>query len=209
MENNVRKTLFYSLLVVFIALIYLIPFSPAQENNNNEVQVYIKMVASGTGEEFGQNYELWNDEKKAYIIHQNDGGQVVPGTYDLLLPERLFWYTAKEIEITDRNDQIIVITVPTGYVTFVYHNAEGSRDKDDRVFVTTISVNNENGTVPRYSKNIFKNSGEKIPLLPGKYVVSGWQHKANKDKGKYEDVEFEVKEGDDKEVILKFTPNGN
>jgi hypothetical protein len=46
-----------------------------------------------------------------------------------------------------------------------------------------------------------------IPLLPGKYSVGGWAHKSSKGDGTYPDVEFEVNEGDDKEVIIKLKPN--
>jgi len=174
-------------------------------NMVHTVLVYAKMVASGTGEQYRQNYELWKDGKKEYMIHIGNGGRVLPGTYDLILPERLFWYTVEDIVITQEAEQNIKETVPTGYVTFIYELPDGTRDKDDRVFVTTISV--EKGIVPIYAKGIFKNGGEKIPLLPGKYSVGGWKHKASKGEGSYEDVVFEIKEGDDKEVILKLKPN--
>ena len=165
------------------------------------------MLASGTAQLYRKNYELWKDGKKAYGIHISNGGRVLPGTYDLILPERLFWYTVENVVITQEDTQNIKETVPTGYATFIYQKPDGTIDKDDRVFVTTISV--ENGIVPKYANGIFKNGGEKIPLMPGKYSVGGWKHKASKGKGTYEDIVFEVKEGDDKEVILKLKPNGN
>lgn len=176
-------------------------------NMIHTVEVNVEMVASNTDQLYRQNYELWQNGKKVYSIHLRNGGRVLPGTYDLILPERLFWYTVKDVVITQEDKQNIKETVPTGYATFIYQNPDGTRDKDDRVFVSTISV--EEGTVPKYAKGIFKNGGEKIPLLPGKYSVSGWEHKAAKGEGAYEDVVFEVIEGDDKEVILKLKQNGN
>lgn len=174
-------------------------------NMVHTVHIYIKMVASGTGELYRENYELRKDGKKEYLVHISNGARVLPGTYDLILPNRLFWYTKEGVSISEEDEQEIDVTVPTGYITFVYNNADGTRDKDDRVFVTSVSL--ENGTVPRYSKGIFKNGGEKIPFLPGKYSVGGWAHKSSKGDGTYQDVEFEVKEGDDKEVIIKLKPN--
>ncbi len=174
-------------------------------NMVHTVHVYIKMVASGTGELYRENYELWKNGKKEYLVHMSNGARVLPGTYDLILPNRLFWYTKEDVSISEEDEQEIDVTVPTGYITFVYHNADGTRDKDDRVFVTSVSL--ENGTVPRYSKGIFKNGGEKIPFLPGKYSVGGWAHKSSKGDGTYPDVEFEVNDGDDKEVIIKLKPN--
>lgn len=178
-------------------------------NMTHTVQVHITMVASGTEQVYRQNYELWNDGKKVYGIHISNGGRVLPGTYDLILPERLFWYEVKDIVITDEDEQEIKETVPTGYVTFIYQKSDGTRDKDDRVFVSTISVSAENGSVPQYSKGVYKNGGEKIPLLPGKYSVSGWKHKASKEDGVYEDVVFEVTEGDDIEVVLELSLQEN
>ena len=169
------------------------------------VHVHIKMVASGTGELYRENYELWKNGKKEYLVHMSNGARVLPGTYDLILPNRLFWYTKEDVSISEEDEQEIDVTVPTGYITFVYNNADGTRDKDDRVFVSSVSL--KNGTVPRYSKGIFKNGGEKIPFLPGKYSVGGWAHKSSKGDGTYPDVEFEVNEGDDKEVIIKLKPN--
>lgn len=175
-------------------------------NMVHTVKVYAEMVASGTGGIYRKNYELWQDGKKIYGIHINNGALVLPGIYDLVLPERLFWYTVENIEITHEDDQHLEETVPTGYVTFVYETADGEKDKDDRVFVSTVSISVEGGSVPQYSKGIYKKGGEKIPLFPGKYSVGGWKHKASKADGTYEDVVFEVSEGDDKEVILKLIP---
>ena len=51
-------------------------------NMTHTVLVNAKMVASGTGEQYRKNYELWKDDKKEYMIHVSNGGRVLPGTYD-------------------------------------------------------------------------------------------------------------------------------
>ena len=48
------------------------------------------------------------------------------------------------------------------------------------------------------NQRVFKLSGQKVPLTPGKYQVEGWSQK-----GHYEPIVFEIKEGDDKVVTLR------
>jgi hypothetical protein len=160
------------------------------------VLVKVKMTASDSDIVFRQNYELWQDGEKKYDVHFHNGARVLPGTYDLRLPHKLFTDEIKDIEVTDEDEQQFDFTVPVGHVTFIYQKADGTRDKDDRVFVTTKSLNN--GIVPNYSKGVYRGGGVKHPLLPGKYIVDGWRQK-----GDYNPVEFEIKEGDDIEVVLK------
>lgn len=152
------------------------------------VKVTVKMVASGSGILFRENYELWQNGQKRYDVHQTNGALVVPGTYDVRLPNDLTPYTKSGIKITDQNEQHFDITVPVGHVTTVYQKTDGSQDKDDRCFVSSASGN----------QKAFRRSREKLPLTPGKYRVEGWSQK-----GRYEAVEFEIKEGDDKVVILR------
>jgi hypothetical protein len=152
------------------------------------VKVTVKMIASGSAIPFRENYELWQNGQKKYDVHQRNGALVVPGTYDVRLPNDLTPYTKRGIKITDQNQQHFDITVPVGHVTFVYQKADGTPDTDDRCFVSPASANQ------RY----FKPSGQKLPLTPGQYRVQGWSQK-----GKYDPVGFEIKEGDDKVVTLR------
>ncbi len=152
------------------------------------VKVTVKMVASGSGILFRENYELWQDGLKKYDVHQTNGALVVPGTYDLRLPNALTPYTRTGITITNQNAQHFDITVPVGHVTFVYLKADGTPDKDDRCFVSSGSR----------KQKIFKQSGQKLALTPGQYSVDGWAHK-----GRYDSTSFEIKEGDDKVVNLR------
>ncbi len=150
------------------------------------VTVNIKMVALGSGIWFRENYELWQEVEKKYTVHMVNGARVLPGTYDLQLTNELTPYVKPGIVVTDADEQSFEITIPVGHVTIIYKKADGTRDKDKRCFVGR-------GTT---GSGVFKISGEKHPLLPGTYNVTGWH-------GNYDRVVFEVKEGRDIEVILK------
>jgi hypothetical protein len=152
------------------------------------VKVTVKLVASGSGIPFRENYELWQNGQKKYQVHQRNGALVVPGIYDVRLPNDLTPYIKAGITITDQNQQHFDITVPVGHVTFVYLKADGTPDKDDRCFVSSASRN----------QKLFRQSGQKLPLTPGQYSVDGWTHK-----GRYDPISFEIKEGEDKVVNLR------
>jgi hypothetical protein len=152
------------------------------------VIVTAKMLAKGSGIWFRENLELWQNGEKRYLVHMINGSRVLPGTYDLRLPNRLTPYVKKGLVVTDEAKQHFDITVPVGHVTFVYQKADGSRDKDDRCFAST-----EPGNL-----HIFRNSGQKYPLTPGRYNVEGWQQK-----GFYGRIVFEIKEGEEKEIVLR------
>jgi len=152
------------------------------------VQVYIKMIAAGSGAWFRQNYELWQNGEKKYRVHAHNGAQVLPGIYDLHLPHDISPYVHKGLEITNENEQTFEITVPVGHVTFIYQTVDGQRDKDKRCFV------GREGS----RKTKYHNAGQQYPLTPGKYYVNGWPKKMN-----YERVVFEVKEGVDIEVVMR------
>lgn len=150
--------------------------------------VTAKMIASGSGIWFRENLELWQNGEKRYQVHLANGARVIPGTYDLHLPNRLTPYVKKGVVVGDQKQQHFDITVPVGHVTFVYQKADGSPDKPDRCFASTDGGN----------QRIFRNSNEKYPLIPGRYNVAGWSQKGN-----YATVSFEIKEGDDRIVVLR------
>lgn len=152
------------------------------------VKVTVKMIASGSGILFRENYELWQNGQKKYLVHQSNGALVLPGTYDVHLPNALTPYTRTGITITDQNVQHFDVTVPVGHVTFAYQKTDGSPDKPDRCFVSSASG----------SQRLFRQSGQKLPLTPGQYRVEGWTQK-----GRYDPLAFEIKEGDDKTVTLR------
>ncbi|MCI0490474.1 MAG: VWA domain-containing protein [Blastocatellia bacterium] len=152
------------------------------------VEVTIKMLASGTGEWLRQNYELWQNGEKKYGVHMINGARVLPGTYEVRLPDRLTPYAKEGLIITGENKQHFDVTVPVGYVTVIYQKADGTRDKDDRCFMSKGTGN----------ERIFKNGGKKLPLTPGTYNVTGWSQK-----GDYDRVVFDIKAGEDKTVVLR------
>ncbi|HLG18036.1 MAG TPA: VWA domain-containing protein [Blastocatellia bacterium] len=152
------------------------------------VRVTVKMVASGSGIWFRENYELWQNGEKRYRVHMTLGETVLPGVYDVRLPNALTPYVKTGIVVTDQKQQHFDITVPVGHVTFVYQKADGTPDKPDRCFASTANGN----------ERIFRNSNEKYPFTPGRYSVTGWRQK-----GEYDRIDFEVKEGEDKVVVLR------
>jgi hypothetical protein len=152
------------------------------------VKATFKMLASGSGTWFRENYELWQNGELKYQVHAHNGAQVLPGTYELRLPNELTPFARPGIVITAENEQHFDVTVPVGHVSVIYQKADGTRDKDDRCFI---------GRGPT-QKGKFKNGGEKIPLTPGTYNVMGWANKGN-----YERVVFEIKEAEEKEIVLR------
>ena len=150
------------------------------------VKVFIKFSASGVI--FRQNAELWQNGVKKYTVHITNGGLVQPGTYDARLPDELIPFEKTGVVIGNKSEQTVNIEVPVGFITVVYQRSDGSRDKDDRSFVSRTDKN----------QSIFKMSGEPIPLTAGSYKVSGWRQKGN-----YETVNFNIAVGETKQVVLR------
>lgn len=149
------------------------------------VHARFKLVASGSGLWFRQNYELWQNGEKKHLVHVRNGVRVLPGQYDLRLPDTLTPHEIKGVTITTEPEQIFEFVVPSGHVTFVYQTATGARDKDKRCFVGRAG-----------SSTHFKMSGKKFPLTAGSYYVKGWR-------GDYDDVPFDVAEGEEKDIIIR------
>ena len=151
------------------------------------VHVYVRMEASESEIWFRKNYELWQDGEKKYAIHVHNGNRsVLPGTYDVHLPEGLFTYVVEDVVITTEAEQHFDFTVPVGHVTFTYQKADGTPDADKRCFV---------GNGPAGSGQ-YHNTSQRYPLRPGTYNVVGWQ-------GTYDRVVFDVKEGEEKTIVLR------
>ncbi|MDX2250262.1 MAG: hypothetical protein SF052_26000 [Bacteroidia bacterium] len=153
------------------------------------VKVVITIVAAESGLLFRNNYELWQNGEKKYDVHRANGALVIPGVYDVHLPLALTPYAEKNVEINATDAiQNIKVEVPCGHVTVIYQKPDGSRDKDDRCWIS----------LPDGKAQTFHNSGEKYALTPGKYRLTGWAQKGN-----YAPVNFEIKVGETKEVILR------
>ena len=149
------------------------------------VKVFVKFTASSYV--FRKNAELWQNGAKKYDVHINNGALVQPGTYDVRLPDELTPFEKSGVVIGNKSETIN-IEVPVGYVTIVYQRNDGSRDKDDRSFLSSRNKN----------QSIFAMSGKPLPLTAGTYKVNGWQQKGN-----YETVNFDIAVGENKQIVLR------
>ncbi len=155
------------------------------------VHARIKMVASGSGIDFRQNYELWRAGEKKYGVHWSNGVRALPGTYDLHLPDRLTPYVHRGIVLTEEDSQDFRLEVPVGHATVRYLKVDGSPQKDERCWISRLEGAKSAG-------GKLKSSGRKVPLLPGRYQLKGWDRL-----GEFDLLSFEIAVGDDKEVVLR------
>ena len=155
------------------------------------VHARIKMVASDSGIDFRQNYELWQDGEKKYGVHWSNGVRALPGTYDLHLPDRLTPYVHRGLVLSEEDSQDFKLEVPVGHLTVRYLKADGSPQKDERCWISRLE-----GTKSVGGK--LKQSGRKVPLRPGKYQLKGWDRL-----GDFDLLIFEIAVGADKELTLR------
>ncbi len=158
------------------------------------VHLTIRFVASGSEMIYRQNPELWQDGQKRFTLNASSGRRVRPGTYDVVLPGPLTGHTVSGVVVSDEPRQELVLTVPSGHVTFAYENADGTPGRHKRLFVSRADAR---------GSRTYKESGEKIALTPGDYYVEGWRPP---DGTQYERVPFSVSEGDDKTVVVRAVP---
>ncbi len=149
------------------------------------VRVFVKFAAKGVF--FRNNTELWQKGIKKYDVHMSNGALVKPGVYDARLPDELTPFEKSGIAIRNKSETIN-IEVPVGYVTIIYQRRDGSRDKDDRSFMSRADK----------KQSVFTMTGKPIPLTAGNYTIEGWRQKGN-----YETVNFTVAVGDNKQIILR------
>ncbi|MEE8523285.1 MAG: hypothetical protein V3T72_05080 [Thermoanaerobaculia bacterium] len=159
------------------------------------VHASIKMVAAGSGIDLRKNYELWQDGAKVKGVHWSNGVWAVPGTYDLRLPDKLTPYVHEGLVLKPEKEHKLRIEVPVGHLTVIYQKADGTRNKDERIWVARID--SDDPKVERRSRS-FKRTGRQIPLTPGRYRVEGWDRM-----GTFDPVEIEIAVGEDKEVVLR------
>jgi hypothetical protein len=148
------------------------------------VHATFTMLAEGSGVKLRGNYELWQDGEKKYNVHTNNGATILPGTYAVHLVNEINPHVEHGVVVTTEDEQTIDITVPVGHITFIYQHADGTRAADKRVFLS------------RDAGGRVRQSGESHALIPGTYTVKGWR-------GTYDEITFEVKAGEDKEIVLR------
>lgn len=152
------------------------------------VKVFISAKAAGSDIVFRKNAELWQNGLKKYAVHIANGELVQPGTYTVVIPDDLMPFEQANVTIANRENQRIDISIPVGFVTFVYQKADGAHDRAiDRIFLSRGNAN----------QRIFKRAYEEIPLLPGSYTVTGWSQR-----GYSGSFSFDVAVGERKQVVL-------
>ena len=151
------------------------------------VHVKVKMTASGSGIWYRDNYELRQGGKRKYLAHAINGVRMLPGVYDIWLDNNLTPFVKRKVVISNEEEQVLNIVIPSGHVTVIYQKADGKRDKDKRFFLGR-GAKNRGGV---------QTSGIRIPLTPGTYNATGWQ-------GDYEQAIFTIQAGDEKDIVLKL-----
>ena len=160
------------------------------------VRVKISFLASGTRVRYQRsNPELWQAGEKKFTVNRNSGSWVLPGIYDVVLPNLLTGYRVNNVTISDEASQTLEFVVQSGLTTFVYQNQDGTRAKDKRLFVSR-SDNAKSST--------YMTSGTKVNLPVGQYRAAGFRPP---DGSQYPTVEFSVNEGVDQTVIIRAEPH--
>lgn len=160
-------------------------------NAQKTVKVMFNVFPVGSEEKFRKNAELWQDGERKYVIHTHNGGEILPGTYALRLPDALTPFEMAEIEITRSPEQVFNFQMPVGWVTVKYQNADGTAVEAARVNI--YPVNSRRGRQ--------RQSEDRFYLIAGRYRAEGWSHL-----GEFDPVEFQVTNGEDTEVILRAKP---
>ncbi|MCP5116227.1 MAG: hypothetical protein GY953_35820, partial [bacterium] len=148
------------------------------------VHVKLKLVASGSGDWYRHNYELWQGDEKKYSVHVHNGARVAPGAYSVVMPDDLTPHRHDGLVVTGEAAQTFEIEVPSAHLTAIYQTADGSRETDKRYFLY------------RGSRGKTKQSGQAVALTQGVYKIVGWR-------GNYDPVQIELKAGDTREVVLR------
>lgn len=159
------------------------------------VRAWIKMVAAGSGIDFRQNYELWQDGAKVKDVHWSRGVWTAPGTYDLHLPDKLTPYVHRGLVLEPEKEHQLRIEVPVGTLKVTYQNADGTPNRNERVWIARLDADDPQ---TESSSRTLRGSGLQIPLTPGRYRVEGWEELGN-----FEPVEIEIAVGEDKEIVLR------
>ncbi len=160
-------------------------------NVQKTVKVNFRVFPEGSDQRFTRNFEMWQDNERKYVVHTNNGREVLPGIYSLRVPDALNPFAVAEVEISTEPEQTFVYTMPVGWVTVRYQNSDGSAMADARVNIFAAGG--------RRSRQ--RQSGERFPLIAGRYSAEGWRQL-----GEFNPVEFQVTNGEDTEVTLRAKP---
>ena len=151
------------------------------------IRVYVRMYASESKTVFRKNLELYQDGTLVTTAHSGNGAKIQPGTYDVIMRDDLGDWEEKGVELTEE-DKNYELLVPCGHVEFEYQKKDGTKDKDDRMWLGREGV----------KRTRYVTSGKVIPVLPGTYRIEGWSAK-----GEYEPKTFKVEAGEEKKISLR------
>lgn len=160
-------------------------------NVQKTVKVYFRIFPEGSDERIRRHTELWQDNERIYVVHANNGREILPGIYSVRVPDALNPFAVAEVTITNEPEQIIEYTMPVGWVTVRYQNPDGSAMDDARVNIAAAGG--------RRSRQ--RTSGTRFPLIAGKYTANGWSQL-----GEFDPIEFQVTNGMETEVTLRAKP---
>jgi len=152
------------------------------------VRVAVSFTLTG-GEAVKRNSELWRDGKKIYGIHASNGGRVRPGTYELRAPAALTSVTVPQIVVTAEAEQSFEFPIETGFIAVSYDPAGVYKTKPDRAFIAPAAKSQDRH---------YANTGKAVAVLPGDYVVQGWQNA-----GDFDPVAVTVAAGQTVPVMLR------
>lgn len=152
------------------------------------VRASFKMYSSKPEIRLRGHVELRQAGEVKYKVHANNGGDVIPGTYEVHLLNDFSPHSIKEVHISDEEEQAFRFIVPCGHVTFLYQKIDGSKDKPARLWVRRSGE----------KKTFYHNSDRLYAMLPGNYYAIGFSSKGN-----YDELAFTIAEGENKEVVLR------
>ncbi len=155
------------------------------------VHVYFRVFPQGSDERVRRHTELWQGNERKYVVHANNGQEVLPGTYAMRVPDALNPFAVAEITITNEPEQIFEYIMPVGWAIVRYENSDGTAMDDARVGITAAGG--------RRSRN--RQSGERFPLIAGQYTAKGWSHL-----GEFDLFEFQIINGQETEIVLRANP---
>ena len=160
-------------------------------NVQKTVHVYFRVFPQGSDERVRRHTELWQGNQRKYVVHSNNGQEVLPGTYAMRVPDALNPFAIAEITISNEPEQIHEYIMPVGWAIIRYENSDGTTMDDARVGITAAGG--------RRNRN--RQSGERFPLIAGHYTAKGWSQL-----GEFDLVEFQITNGEETEIILRAKP---
>ena len=154
-----------------------------------EVHLTVHAVATATGDLIKSKpaVNLMRNGEIVDKINRNSGGLVSPGDYTVVIDDGLNRFT-RQITVNQDNRQTIELSIPTGSVSVLYQDASGRTEQAKRIFIKRLSDGKRN----------VRRSNQKVPLVPGKYIIDGHPKAAG-----YPSTAIEIEAGASLDIVLK------